>query len=536
MERSTTGGRTLGGGGRGGRAETAVGRRVEDGCADAAGGDALVKACVVGLDGATWDLLDPWLDDLPTLRRFAENLHADLESCVPPISVPAWKCYSTGMHPGDLGVFTFVEPDFEERRFKTVSNETFTHREIWDYLSLSGYRSASINMPSTSPPRDIDGWMVSGPFSDLDDFARPGTLQESLEDEEYTVLPEYYLTRDTDDLEAALGATRSKFDAALRLSEEADFVHLTLYITDTVQHTEWDSPACKGFWEAVDRELGRFVEELGEEWNVILMSDHGFGPSKGRFYLNTWLEENGYMSLDDSATDFGDVAALLGLDYQTVYGLIQRFGLAELLRTVLPSEFLLKVARQMPGNRKLEGTQEKLDWDSDAIALAPLIYTKNRTVAEEIRDGLLSLEDRHGNSVIDEVYYGADIYPDCDVRVPDLIVEHTDYVISDIVKPGVLFEYDLEGDLIAHHRQTGILSARGPDVHEPALRDARLYDIVPTVLDGFGADIPTTMRGNSLELLGANGRRTSMPVRRDADRVVEHDEGVEQKLKDLGYL
>ena len=495
-----------------------------------------MKVCVVGLDGATWDLLDPWLEELPTIRSFAEELHADLESSLPPISIPAWKCYSTGMHPGDLGVFTFVEPDFEERRFKTVSNETFVHREVWDYLGEAGYRSAAINVPSTSPPREIDGWMVSGPFAEPDNFARPASFQQSLIEDEYTILPEYYLSRDPTDIDAAVESARSKFDVALGVSERADFVHVTLYITDTVQHTEWDSPVSKAFWTAIDRELGRFLDRLGEEWNVVLMSDHGFGPSKGRFYLNTWLEREGYMALDDSVTDVGDVAELVGLDYKTVYGAIQTLGLAGPLRTIFPSSFLLKVARQMPGNRKLEGTQEKLDWDADAIALAPLIYTKNRAVADEIREGLLAIRDRNGTRVIDEVHYGADLYPDCEVRIPDLIVEHTDYVISDVVKSGVLFEYDLEGDLIAHHRSNGILSARGPDVRKPDLEAARLYDLTPTVLDAFGVDVPMAMRGNSLGLLGSNGRRADVPVRHDAARQVVHDEGVEQKLKDLGYL
>lgn len=494
-----------------------------------------MKVCTVGLDGATWDLLDPWLDDLPTIRRFAGTVRGDLDSCIPPLSIPAWKCFSTGMNPGDLGVFTFVEPDFGDQRFETVSSETFTHREIWDYLGEAGYRSASINMPSTSPPRDIDGWMVSGPFSDPDDFARPASLQDRLAAQDYDVLPDYYLSREPEDLREGIEGAREKFDLAVDLSAEADYIHLTLYVTDTVQHTEWDSAVTRRFWEEVDAELGRFVERLDDAWNVILLSDHGFGPSEGRFYLNTWLEQEGYMRYSDTL-DFGTVAGALGLDYQTVYATLQRLRLDDVVRAALPSQLLLRIARQMPGNRKLEGTQDRIDWDSDAIALAPLIYTRTEAVADDIRADLLSLTDGSGNHVVDDVYYGRELYPDSDVRVPDLIIDHTDYVISDIVKPGTVFEYDLEGDLIAHHRRPGILAADGPDVQQVDVDGARLFDIAPTVLDAFGLEIPTEMRGESLGLLGGTARRAPNPVRRDTERVIEHDQAVEQKLEDLGYL
>ena len=494
---------------------------------------------MVGLDGATWDLLDPWLDELPTIRRVAGVTRSTLDSCIPPISVPAWKVYTTGMDPGDLGVFTFVEPDFEDHELRTVSSETFTHRELWDYLGAEGYQSAAINVPSTYPPRDIPGWMISGPFSNADEYARPQWLQDELDDAGYTILPDYYLSRDPADLSAGIESVRGKFDAALRLAPEADFIHLTTYLTDTVQHTEWDSPASKAFWIEVDRELGRFLDDLGDEWNVILMSDHGFGKTKGVFYLNTWLEERGYMSFDRSGIDVGDVAGLLGLDYASTRSLLQKLRLMGFLQSTLPSSLLVRIARQLPGNRKLEGIQDKLDWDSKAIALAPLIYTQTPEIAAAIREELLELEDRNGEPVVEHVYFGDELYPDCSVRTPDLVIDHTDYVISDVVTEGTLLSYDPDEwseTKIAHHRRRGILAAAGPDVRQIDDVEASLVDLTPTILDGFGLDVPEAMRGNSLGLLGGEGRRAPIPVERGEERVIGHDANVEQKLKDLGYL
>lgn len=498
-----------------------------------------MKVAVVGLDGATWELLDPWLDELPTIRRFAENVRAELSSSVPPLSVPAWKCYTTGMDPGGLGVFNFVEPDFEAARFNTVRSGTFTHREIWDYLGDSGLRSAVVNVPGTSPPREIDGWMVSGPFSEPDDFARPRDLQRSLVADGYDVLPDYYLTRDPDDLDDAVRSVRGKFDVAAELADRADFVHVTSYVTDTVQHTEWDSPTCRSFWRDVDRELGRFVDRLGPEWNVVLMSDHGFGETKGVFHLNTWLAERGYLRLRRSGFDYGDVAGMLGLDYASTKRLIKRLGLAKPLRSILPSEFLVTVARQMPGNRKLEGMANRIDWESDAIGAAPLVYARDRATADAIERDLLDVRDRNGDPVIEEIYRGEELYPDVDdrVRIPDLVVKYDDYLVSDVASDEVM-AYDREwpGHNVAHHRRNGILAAVGPDVAGLDAVDPSLYDLAPTVLDAFGVDVPRGMRGESLGLLGANASRRDVPVRRDVSRVAERDAAVEQKLKDLGYI
>jgi predicted AlkP superfamily phosphohydrolase/phosphomutase len=500
-----------------------------------------MKVCVIGLDGATWNLLDPWMEDLPTIRSFATSTRSELDSCIPPLSMPAWKCYSTGMNPGDLGVFTFVEPDFEAEQFVTVTNDSFVTRELWDYLGEAGHRSAVVNMPTTYPPREIPGWMVSGPFSgEQAEYTYPPDLEATLEERGYEILPEYYLSRDPDDLDDARASVRTKLETALSFTDRVDFLHLTVYLTDTVQHTEWDSPVSKSFWEAIDEELGRFLGRLDDEWNVLLISDHGFGSTKGRFYLNTWLEDQGHMRLDDSGFDVGDLFATLGVEYEDVLAVLRRLGLSGVVLDWVPGSLLRTVARRMPGNRKLEGLQGRIDWDSDAIALAPLVYTKDHDTAVEIREGLLELTGPDGESVVDEVYFGADIYPDSEVRAPDLVVAHTEYGISDIVKPGVTFEFDggWRSFKTAHHRRAGILTARGPDVRPNALDGAtpRLYDLAPTVLDGFGIDVPEAMRGESIGLLGSNAKRRDRPIDRDVDRVVAHDEAVERKLKDLGYL
>ena len=74
------------------------------------------RTVVVGLDGASWRLLDPWIaaGDLPNLAALRNSgSWAETESCLPPVTFPNWKCYSAGKDPGGFGVFWFEHVDLE---------------------------------------------------------------------------------------------------------------------------------------------------------------------------------------------------------------------------------------------------------------------------------------------------------------------------------------------------------------------------------------------------------------------------------------
>src|SRR5262249_61016579 len=41
----------------------------------------------------------------------------------------------------------------------------------------------------------------------------------------------------------------------------------------------------------------------GEDTLLMVLSDHGFGPFRTGIDLNRWLEENGYLAVDDARRD-----------------------------------------------------------------------------------------------------------------------------------------------------------------------------------------------------------------------------------------
>ena len=62
----------------------------------------------------------------------------------------------------------------------------------------------------------------------------------------------------------------------------------------------------------MDPVLGQLRERMdagGDEWTLLLMSDHGFAPYERKFSINTWLLENGYLVTKEPVYRRGDEAA-----------------------------------------------------------------------------------------------------------------------------------------------------------------------------------------------------------------------------------
>ena len=68
----------------------------------------MARVVVVGIDAASWNLLEPWIRDgvLPNLKLLVEGgAYGPLESTYPFITSPAWKSFSTSKNPGKIGIF-----------------------------------------------------------------------------------------------------------------------------------------------------------------------------------------------------------------------------------------------------------------------------------------------------------------------------------------------------------------------------------------------------------------------------------------------
>jgi predicted AlkP superfamily phosphohydrolase/phosphomutase len=515
---------------------------------------------VVGLDGADWSLLRPWARDgmLPAFRRVLdEGVDGDLQSTLPPVTFPAWKCYSTGKTPGKLGVYEWYAYDREEQALSANDASDFTSREYWEVLADHDIDAGVVNMSTTHPAnaRDLDGVdLVAGsPANERKTLTNPESLKGELLEEipEYRVKPDLVLDEATPDELIAEGRELfdQRFDAAEFLADERDrdLVHLTLFFTDTLQHRLWDRPEyLKAAYEHVDERLGELLDRDDAD-AVFLMSDHGFVEISEIFLPNQWLADRGDLAFETDGTR--TLLSSVGLTEERLKRTVDRLGLVSLAQRLVPKS----VQGLFPSESGRVAIQDAaIDWTATkAISLGRgPIYVNHAAfadaedpaaAAERYRQSLAedveSLETPDGQPVASAVHDPADVYTGDRERGPDLVVEYTTGVDAPEAIGGDTFGERTEW--LATHRRTGVFAGWGEHVAAGSA-DLELYDLAPTLLHYFDVPVPEDVDGDV---------RTDVLDGDPADRDVEYGppsaigasdhgagEEVEETLRELGYL
>lgn len=464
-------------------------------------------AFVVGLDGATYNVLKPQLEDgdLPNLSRLIEGgVSGTLTSTVPPATYPAWKCYSTGRHPTKLGFHSFLS--FREGNLEPATTDA---PELWDYVSDSGGTAASINMPTTYPAKPVSGFMTSGYVIAGDQWVYPEELRTFIESEfgyqpqvSFPVHTEL-LADDTTTARAEIRSVmQSRFDLAAFAIDvlDLDFLQMTLYYTDTYQHFFWhDEAILSELWGYVDEQLGQLLDRLDDDTSVFVVSDHGFEELEtGIFYVNRWLEAEGYLSLGEDTTV--SLLERLSLDTQQLRKVLDAGGLMPLVRRLIPERYRRKVPNPR-GEIGVDQLSERIEWeDSEAVMYGGGIFLnadrlgdRYELVRRELIDSLEGITSpATGQPVLAGAYRPEDIYeagpvpPRDDDEVPDILLLPED---NGFVSPAYSRELwnttDLAGRWSVHARP-GIFIANGPDVRDGESVDIDIFDVAPTILHAMG--------------------------------------------------
>jgi len=514
----------------------------------------MTRTFVVGLDGASWLLTEPWIDDglLPNLAALRETgTYATSRSCLPPVTYPNWKCYASGKNPGKHSVFWWERIDMADERIDIMSGSDYKTASLWHYLNADGQRAGVVNMPSMYPPRELDGYVVSGgpdavegEYRSLDTgYTHPPEFEQELADRyDYQVHPDPLLSSNEErgaEVDEILRLLELRLEVArdLFLEEELEFTHVTLFYLNVIHHFFWDDEPAKRAWQLVDEWLGELADL--EDTNLVIMSDHGAAATTTEFYINEWLAENGYLTRASGVEDYFQT---VGLTRENALAVAKRFGLVDFLAKTVP-EGVQALVPQSAGAKRERKMELIVPQESKALASGQgPIYVNPRYDVESVRESLIAdleaVTDDRGDPLFAGVYRAEEVYdgPYVDIG-PDVVLDQ---------RPGVHVNDGMGGNEIqtepdrwaAENTPTGIFVANGPDFQEQGeIPEIDIRDIAPTILASHGVDVPTDMDGDVLDVFVEDPEvGTQDPIDHEEARAGGASDEVADRLAELGYM
>jgi predicted AlkP superfamily phosphohydrolase/phosphomutase len=518
----------------------------------------VTRLVVVGLDGATFDLVEPWVaaGKLPTLKRLLqEGSHARLRSVLHPFTAQAWTSMVTGANAGKHRLFDFWERDFNTYGFRLANASFRALPAIWSLLSDAGRRVVVVNVPMTYPPEAVNGVLISGWDTPglQSDFTHPRALKAELDrlaGQRYVIVPDdwkYSIAQRNDMVLAELQRevdVRFAVVRQLMARESWDLCFFVVSALDGASHFLWkyhdkshplydaaevvhqfaEDPLLQ-MYQRADQRLGELLDTLSPDTPVLVVSDHGEGPlGDVSIHLNLWLAERGLLSFREpksrrSLFETGRrwAAGVVGRGKNLLYGRISFGTLSRLrhlwpdrLRTALSEEWFfpdvdwahtLAYSEEVRGNIwvNLRGR------DPHGIVEPGAEYegVRDRIIAE-----LTSLTDpRTGRRLVDRVWRREERFHGPYLgQLPDLLVEAE---TPDLFRPrgnyrGVapvrhLTKEEMLRRVSGCHRSEGILIARGAGIHAGLeFAPVEITDVVPTALYLLGEPVPDWMDGRVL--------------------------------------
>jgi len=516
------------------------------------------KVILFGIDGGSLKLIERWKDELPNFKRIMEgSVFGELESTVPPLSCPAWPCMFTGKNPGKLGMYDFISlQPMQEQGLRVFNSSDYHNSSIWKILNDYGKKVGLLNVPITFPPHRIDSFMVCGlgtPQTANTNYTYPPELKNKLSEivGGYEVLPAIVLTRHGEEKEylKMFNETLSKGVKAaqyLMSSFPWDLFVCVFFVSDVVQHYFWHhmdvnhprhvdnsayKDAIKNFYKRIDEAIGTLTKQFQKDTDILIVSDHGFGPLYGGFSINKWLQDNDFLRYQSSIQDEPMKSGLLKLRDFLLIRLNLR--LIHLITRLMPDTLAQRLVFTAEEKDQTLKMLRSINWTrTKAYALGQMgkifINLKGRQpngivepgreyerVRDDIIEGLYQMVNPEtGKSLGFQIYKREELYHGqfADLA-PDIVVVAEKYY--PLTSSSELRLCEPTTAISATHTRQGVFMAFGTDIKKEGLRlvGLKIYDIAPTILHILGLPVPKDMDGRVVsEIFKPGAEPATRPV------------------------
>ncbi|MFA5111920.1 MAG: alkaline phosphatase family protein [Desulfobaccales bacterium] len=471
------------------------------------------KTVLIGLDGATWSILDPLMAEghMPFLRKFlSKAFRADLLSTPNPLTPPAWVSMVTGRSPGNHGVFDFIRSEARNGNiYFTLYNSTDILCEtVWSMASRQGHKVIHLNFPMMAPPQPVDGYVIPSmvqwrhlkrnihpkslydkiaaiPDFQADQWAltyceaneamrhralfpdeeeeKAWVVKNLQRDKQWFIILKYLMEHDPADLTAIV------FDGVDKLLHP--YWRLVDPNTAVDRLPDWEK-RLRGqvleYFLQLDSYIRDIVHLAGDDAHIIMASDHGFGPARYVFHVNVLLERLGYLGWRE-------------VHHATVKKHNHEWSFASL-------DWSKTTA--YAGTPSSNGINIRMPNRQDDNGAA---YEAFRA---RLREQLLEYRDPvTGEQIVTRAITREEAFPGGAMpQAPDLTVTLSDHSFVSVIneEPIVLHRPEINGT----HRPEGIFALGGPGVRSGANPDPfSILDVAPTLLYCLGVPIPKELEG-----------------------------------------
>jgi predicted AlkP superfamily phosphohydrolase/phosphomutase len=484
-----------------------------------------MKILVIGLDGATPELLfgDERLDNF---RRLMEaGCYGRLETVIPPHRIPAWMCMATGQDPGSLGTWGLHKlTDRSHNNLELVNSKPISELPIWSQIAREGKQTCLIGVPLWYPPQERKGVWVSCPLPHKEIYTYPASVNEQIRKLTGSYPVDVRLSHpDKRDQfkDEIYTMSRKHFQVVRYFLQNTDwdyfqFVEIGL---DRLQHNFWrfhdpyhpfhepDNPyreVIRDYYLYLDHELGTILDLLDEETIILVVSCYGAQRLEGGFCLNEWLVKEGLLVLKEYPTKRVPFCQL-----QVNWEKTQVWS-----EGGYSARLFFNVKGREPQGILSQANYEKL--------------------RDEIRMKLESLVDPQGKSLEAVVLKPDEIYTKVSPGTPDLIVQFggLSWRIVDSVGNQTLYlpkSHPYLDD--CNHGPFGSFILAVPNnPFRGEIENIHLLDLAPTLLELGGYSVPPSMQGKSL--------LTKKVLKAAANEgfSAEEEEILRERLSGLGYI
>ncbi len=539
------------------------------------------KLMVLGLDGATFDLILPWVQqgELPNFKKLiGESAWSPLDSTRPPLTCPAWPVFYTGKNPGKIGVIDFVGGEDGK---KIISYTDVKGKAFWDIAAIHGMKSIVINVPITYPPRIENGILLSGmltpqgkPCCSSEEKMR--VIKDNVGD---YIVDLDVLTLGSFDRSKSLKLfhhmTEQRFKTAiyLRDTEEHDLMVLVFQGTDIVCHRLWNNPAeVLKVYKRMDDYIGEFSKS--SEY-LVLMSDHGFAGYNRGLRVNQFLFERGDLKRRTANYDSGfthgskeildhrfggdkdkglklikninKLVWYLGINRAFIKRMVGSGIVVEWLRRVSPSI----TKKLIPPERFIVDRQKSVAYlhssRTRSICINRDQSPQDKTFdayKKELINDLLSLNDPDtGKQIISRVYQNQELYSGpYGENFPELFLEpEPEYMVRGGFGRSLIEKFPAPKSA---HAQEGIFLCKGPGIKPHRYEQSiTLQDLAPTILYLLGLPVPKDMDGKvHVDIMNSSDRKECRYTEEEVSACEsssisrEEEKSLMEKLKALGYM